>query len=178
MFFKWRIEIPKELSGLFDLYKKEIKYYTENENIDDSKNEIKYCDRKDLDDFEEYKIIENLKSITLTETFQELLFKYIDRSGLSDSQIYRKAFIDRRLFSKIRTDKHYHPSFGTVTLLALALKLNTEEYEKLLDSASYSLGNNMFSRITLRYCFDNKIYNVVKVNNLVYSVTGKEIKDL
>ena len=123
-------------------------------------------------------IIKKIKNTNLTDTFQELLFKFIDESGLKDSEVYNKAYIDRRLFSKIRSDKNYHPSFGTVTLLALALKLSTEEFEQLLNSASYSLPTNTYSGITLKYCFDNKLYDVYEVNNLIYTLTGREIKEL
>lgn len=123
-------------------------------------------------------IMKKIKATNLTETFQELLFKYIDNSSLSETNVYQKAYIDRKLFSKIRSDKNYHPSFGTVTLLALALKLPILEYERLLNSASYSLSTNTYSGIALRYCFDNKIYDISTVNNLVYTLTDKEINEL
>ena len=123
-------------------------------------------------------IIKKIRESLLTDTFQELLFKFINKSGLKDSEVYNKAYIDRRLFSKIRSDKDYHPSFGTVTLFALSLKLSTEEYKQLLNSASYSLPTNTYAGITLKYCFNNKIYNVYEVNNLIYTLTNKEIKDL
>ena len=123
-------------------------------------------------------IIKKLKNTHLTDTFQELLFKFIDKSGLKDSEVYNTANIDRRLFSKIRSNKNYHPSFWTVTLLALALNLSTEEFEQLLNSAFYSLPTNTYSGITLKYCFDNKLYDVYEVNNLIYTLTGREIKEL
>ena len=52
------------------------------------------------------------------------------------------------------------------------------EYKKLLNSASYFLPNNTYTGITLKYCFDNKLYNVYEVNNLIYTLTNKEIKNL
>ena len=97
--------------------------------------------------------------------------------GRSDAG-YKKAYIDRRLFSKIKSNSNYHPAFGTITLLALALELSTIEYEKLLKSASYSLPQNSYINITLKYCFDNNIYNINDVNNLIYNVSNKQIKDL
>ena len=63
------------------------------------------------------------KSITNT-SFQELLFKYIDERNLKDSDVYNKVHIDRRLFSKIRSNNQYHPSKDTIILLGLSLKLN------------------------------------------------------
>ena len=126
----------------------------------------------------ELDIIKKIKNTHLTYTFQELLFQFINESELKDSEVYNKANIDRRLFSKIRSDKNYHPSFGTVTLLALALNLSTKKFEQLLNSAFYSLPTNTYFGITLKYCFDNKLYDVFYVNNLIYTLTDKEIKDL
>ena len=165
---KIKVEIPQKLKDNLDNYT--------------------YCDEfqddnfilKVAEDSENYynNTIEKLKSTPLSDTFQELLFKYIDKSELKDVEVYKKAFITRKLFSKIKSDKNYHPSFGTVTLLSLALKLSCKEYEQLLNSASYSLATNSYSGITLKYCFEHNVYNVIDVNNLLYSVTGKEIRDL
>ena len=69
--------------------------------------------------------------------FQTLLFKLIDERDLKDSDVYNKVHIDRRLFSKIRSDKNYHPRKETIILLALALELTEAELYKLLESASY-----------------------------------------
>lgn len=123
-------------------------------------------------------LVQELKNAPLTKTFQELLFNFIDNSNLTDVEVYKKAYINRRLFSRIRSDKNYHPSFGTITLLSLALNLNIEKYEQLLNSASYCLPTNTYYGITIKYCFEHKIYDVIDANNLVYSVTNKEIKDL
>lgn len=171
--FKWKIKIPSKLQELL----------VEDIEEDDG---IKFCNRIDLEDSQDFEYeelnenyaVEEINNTELSKTFQELLFEYIDKTGLTDSQVYRKAHIDRRLYSKIKSDKKYHPSFGTITLFALALKLTTEEYEELLKTASYSLSNSLHSDITIKYCFDNKIYDVIKANNLVYTVTGKEIKKI
>lgn len=186
MFFKKKIKIPE------DLLKTLQNFYEQ--------NNIKYSNRKDLNDdgirymkkpsssikksvlpakeVSNNSTISEIKQIPLTESFQKLLFKYIDKSGFSDSEIYRKAYIDRRLFSKIRSDVNYHPSFGTISLLALSLMLSLEDYELLLNSASYSLSTNSEAYIVLRYCFEHKIYDIIYVNNLLYTITDKEIKDL
>ena len=102
-----------------------------------------------------------------TNLFQTLLFKYIDDRNLKDSDVYNKVNIDRRLFSKIRSDSNYHPSKDTVLLLGLSLELDEEEIEKLLESASYSLPKNNYYDLIIRFCFINKIYDVMKVNELL-----------
>ena len=95
--------------------------------------------------------------------FQTLLFRYIDRTNLKDSEIYNRVNMDRRLFSKIRNE-NYHPSKETVILLGLALELNEDELEDLLASASYSMPKNNEYDLIIRFCFINKIYDVIKVN--------------
>ena len=99
--------------------------------------------------------------------FQKLLFKYIDDRDLKDSDVYNKVHIDRRLFSKIRSDEDYHPSKDTVILLGLSLKLNIDEFMDLLDSASYSLPKNNYFDLIIRFCFIEGIYNIKDVNDLL-----------
>ena len=99
--------------------------------------------------------------------FQTLLFKMIDDRELKDSDVYNKVHIDRRLFSKIRSNKDYHPSKETVLLLAFALELSESEMEQFLDSASYSLPRNNKYDLIIRFCFINKIYNIMNVNDLL-----------
>ena len=97
--------------------------------------------------------------------FQKLLFKYIDRNNLKDSDVYNKVHIDRRLFSKIRSDSNYHPSKETVILLAIALELNEDELEDLLLSASYSLPRNNEFDLIIRFCFQEKLFDLIQIND-------------
>ena len=99
--------------------------------------------------------------------FQTTLFKYIDDRNLVDADVYNKVHIDRRLFSKIRNDKNYHPSKETIILLGLSLELSEEEIEKLLDSASYSLPRNNHYDLIIRFCFMKGIYKIKEVNDLL-----------
>ena len=101
------------------------------------------------------------------DTFQIKLFHYIDERNLKDSDVYNKVNIDRRLFSKIRSDKNYHPSKETVILLGLALELKEDEIEDLLKSASYSLPMNNVYDLIIRFCFKEGIYNVFKINEFL-----------
>ena len=99
--------------------------------------------------------------------FQTILFNYIDERNLKDSDVYNKVHLDRRLFSKIRNDKEYHPSKETVLLLGISLELNEKEIIKLLESASYSLPKNNYYDLIMRFCFINKVYNINKINDLL-----------
>ncbi|MBR3898177.1 MAG: hypothetical protein IKJ43_02720 [Bacilli bacterium] len=102
------------------------------------------------------------------ETFQSKLFDYIDQKELKDSDVYNIVGIDRRLFSKIRSNRDYHPSKETVILLGIALKLSEEEIEDLLESASYSLPKNTKFDLIIRFCFKEKIYDLIQINNFLY----------
>lgn len=101
------------------------------------------------------------------EKFQSLLFNHIDSRNLKDSDVYNKVNIDRRLFSKIRSDINYHPSKDTVILLGVSLELNESELEELLNSASYSLPKNNHFDLIIRFCFINKIYDVFEINEML-----------
>ena len=105
--------------------------------------------------------------------FQTLLFKFIDDKNLKDSDVYNKVNIDRRHFSKIRSDSSYHPSKETVILLGLSLELDENEIVKLLESASYSLPKNNYFDLIIRFCFINKIYNLQEVNELLFDYNCK-----
>ena len=161
--------IPHELLKLF--------VYHQNDILEDDCNLINIFTVCELP--EEYTITNKILNTKKTaKTFNETLFFYIDNSDFTETEVYKKAFIDKRLFSKIRSNTNYHPSFWTVTLLALALELSTSEYEDLLNSASYSLPQNSYINITLKYCFDNKIYDINYVDSLIYTISNKLVKNL
>lgn len=105
--------------------------------------------------------------------FQKMLFNLIDERDLKDSDVYNKVHIDRRLFSKIRSDMNYHPSKETVILLGLALELSEDEVVDLLNSAAYSLPKNNVYDLIIRFCFIEGIYELSEVNNLLDSYNCK-----
>ena len=102
------------------------------------------------------------------DTFQTKLFELIDKKECKDSDVYNKVGIDRRLFSKIRSDKNYHPSKETVILLGIALELKEEEIDDLLSKASYSLPMNNTYDLIIRFCFKEGIYDLNKINEFLY----------
>ncbi len=101
-------------------------------------------------------------------SFNELLFSFIDESGHKDSEIYKKVDIDRKLFSKIRCDSDYIPRRNVIIKLCLALELERNDFNKLLNSAGYSLSNNKFDQI-VSYCLDNNVYELSQVNEYLYT---------
>ena len=101
-------------------------------------------------------------------SFNELLFSFIDKSGYKDSEIYKKVDIDRKLFSKIRCDSNYIPRRNVIIKLCFALELERNDFNKLLNSAGYSLTNNKFDQI-VSYCLDNNVYELSQVNEYLYT---------
>lgn len=101
-------------------------------------------------------------------SFQKLLFRFIDRTDMLDSDVYTSGGIDRRLFSKIRNNEEYHPSKETVIQLGIGLKLNIDDLSSLLASASYTLSKNNYFDLIIRFCFEKKIYSLVKINEFLY----------
>lgn len=110
------------------------------------------------------KSIPNIESIKKKPSFADNLFMIIDNKGIKDSKVYRKADIDRRLFSKIRSDANYHPSKSTCIKLCLALELDIVQTEILLETAGYCLSMSSTADLIIRYCINNQTFNIVEVN--------------
>lgn len=134
---------------------------------DDDEEEIIHTPKSSLKCKVIFDIDKYLDENKIYNSFQSLLFKMIDDKNLTDSEVYNKVHIDRRLFSKIRNDKDYHPSKETVILLGLSLELSESEIEELLESASYSLPRNNHYDLIIRFCFMKGIYKLSKVNDLL-----------
>ena len=103
----------------------------------------------------------------LEETFSQSLLRLIDECGLSDANVYKKAMVDRRLFSKIKKDVYYHPSKVTAIAFSLALELSLDECLDLLNRAGYTLSYSDKFDLIVRYCFEHGIYDINDVNELL-----------
>ena len=105
----------------------------------------------------------------LDEGFSEMLLRKIGESGMTDAQCYKRANIDRRLFSKIKNDKHYTPSKSTVIAFALALELPMEELREMLGKAGYSLTRACEFDIIVEYFVTRGIYSVFTINEALFA---------
>ena len=103
-----------------------------------------------------------------SKNFNEMLFSFIDKSGYKDSEIYKKVDIDRKLFSKIRCNNNYIPRRNVIIKLCIALGLERNDFNKLLNSAGYSLSNTKFDQI-IAYCLENKVYDLSQINDYLYT---------
>ena len=102
------------------------------------------------------------------ETFQEYLFRLIDRKGMTDPEVYKKANLDRKLFSKIRSNVDYKPSKKTAVALAVALGLNFDETKDLLLRAGIALTRSNEFDIIIEFCLENGITNIFDINNILF----------
>lgn len=119
--------------------------------------------------------IEKYLNQNKTSSFSELLFSYIDDKNLTDSEVYKKVSIDRKLFSKIRCNENYIPKKNNVIKLCLSLSLKKDEINYLLASAGYSLCSNNKFDLIISFCIENNIYDLNVVNNYLYTFTNTVI---
>mgnify|MGYP001379747602 CR=1 FL=1 len=111
--------------------------------------------------------LENFIKSKRKPAFTQVLFQFIDQNGARDSEIYKKAGMDRRHFSKIRSNPAYHPKKNTAIALALALKLTLEETDELLSAAGYSLSDSETSDLIIQFCLEKKIHDLDLINQVL-----------
>lgn len=176
------IKMDKEMQSIFDAitkFRKKRKKQKQQEISGERETDIPAPSEFDVSSMKKVKIIKELSQTMATnrnidnlinqmeETFSQRLLRMIDERGMTDSEAYTKAYVDRRHFSKIRKDVDYTPNKKTVLAFTIALELSLDEAKDLLRSAGFALSRSSKTDVIVAYFLQNKIYDMFEINDVL-----------
>ena len=179
------IKMDKEMKSIFDRItsfrkkRAEKKALQDQQILENSQTEESAPEEFDISTMQKTKLKKGMSSTMsvsrnidnlmnqLEETFSQRLLRMIDERGMTDSEAYTKAYVDRRHFSKIRKDVNYVPNKKTVLAFTIALELSLDEAKDLLASAGFALSRSSKTDIIVAYFLQNKIYDMFEINDVL-----------
>lgn len=176
------IKMDKEMQSIFNAitrFRKKRKKQKQQEIPGECETDMPAPSEFDVSSMKKVKIIKELSQTMATnrniddlinqmeETFSQRLLRMIDERGMTDSEAYTKAYVDRRHFSKIRKDVDYTPNKKTVLAFTIALELSVDEAKDLLRSAGFALSRSSKTDVIVAYFLQNKIYDMFEINDVL-----------
>lgn len=178
------IKMDKEMLSVFEKITKYREKRAEEKRLQEKKLDIVQIEKEipeefDVSTIQKTKIKKGMSSTMsvnrnidhlmdqMEETFSQRLLRMIDERGMTDSEAYTKAYVDRRHFSKIRKDINYVPNKKTVLAFTIALELSLDEAKDLLASAGFALSRSSKTDIIVAYFLQNKIYDMFEINDVL-----------
>ena len=169
VFDKAAVEVSEELLGAVESYIDE--HYVEEKEFRYARRQLLDVESQALSEAASAPIDASLDDLVgnLDESFSATLLRLIDTTGRKDSEVYNRANIDRRLFSKIRSNTHYTPSKPTVLAFAVALELTLEQTEDLLERAGFALSHSRKFDVIVEYFIASRHYDIFKINEVLFN---------
>ncbi|MCT2536938.1 hypothetical protein NC661_16265 [Aquibacillus koreensis] len=133
------------------------------------------ADNISFDIYSEHNELENYIKTNKKDSISSVLFKIIDKKGLTDVEVYKRAGLDRKHFSKIRSNANYKISKQTAVSLAIALRLTKKETEQLMNVAGFSLSENDTFDLIIQFCLEKQIYDIDDINQALHSYDLKPL---
>lgn len=116
--------------------------------------------------------IANIKKQS-SNTWQRALFNHIDRKEMSEVEVYKRAYISKKTFSKIRCNSSYQPDKDTSIKMCIGLKLNIDETLDLMSLAGHTLSRSLERDLVVRFFIEHRIYNIDEINYALYDMDLK-----